>query len=206
MTIQERKERERAEMQEIILKAAVEIFKEEGLDKLSIRKIAAKIEYSPAIIYHYFKDKDDIINNLMRKGYGRIVQGLQEVPDSEGDPEKRLKDMTRKIIQMALEIPEEYSSIQLSAKPEVLAYTASLFKGATQKKHALGILFRSLKEVYKDLDDDTIELTAQIIWTSTFGIIIKLIIEKDISEDQRNKLIEHHIRCIIDGVVFGKPL
>lgn len=39
------------------------------------------------------------------------------------------------------------------------------------------------------MEDDMVELTAQIIWASIFGLIIKLIIEIDISEEQRNKLL-----------------
>ena len=52
-----------------IIKAAREIIGNEGVDKVSIRKIAAKIEYSPAIIYHYFGNKEEIIEfqNLVRK-------------------------------------------------------------------------------------------------------------------------------------------
>lgn len=206
MTIKDRKERERIKMQELILNAAADIFKTEGLDSLSIRKIAGKIEYSPAIIYHYFQDKDDIVNSLMRRGYGKIVEGLSSMPKSDVKPEKKLKDMTRKVIDMALQMPEEYSAVHLSTSPSILAHSSSLFKGAAQKKQALGILFDCLKEIHGEMDDDTAELTAQIIWTSTFGLIIKLITEKDIPEEQRNILINHHIRCIIDSMILGVPL
>lgn len=206
MSIKERKERERKEMQELILNAATEIFKEEGLENLSIRKIANKIEYSPAIIYHYFKDKDEIINHLMRRGYGKIVEGLSFIPQSIVEPEKVLKELTVKLIEMALEIPEEYKIIQLSNASSILEHTSSLFKGASKEKPALAILSKCLKNIYKEMDDNLIELTAQIIWTSTFGLIIKLITEKNIPMEQRNNLIDHHIRCIIDSMILGKPL
>ncbi len=58
MSIKERKERERDERRELILNAANEIIKTEGIDNLSIRKIANKIEYSPTIIYYYFNSKE----------------------------------------------------------------------------------------------------------------------------------------------------
>lgn len=206
MNVKDRKERERKEMQELIINTAIDIFRAEGMDSLSIRKIAAKIEYSPAIIYHYFKDKDDIINHMMKKGYGKILEGLASVPETPEDPEKRMKATMRKVIEMALEMPDEYKAVQLNSSPGVLTHTASLFKGAPKEKPALAVLFKCVKEIYKDMDDDKAELTSQIIWTSTFGLIIKLIIERDISEEQRNKLIEHHIRCIVDGMIFGRSL
>ena len=48
MGIAERKEREKQEMKDQILQAAMELFVEEGYEKASIRKIADRIEYSPA--------------------------------------------------------------------------------------------------------------------------------------------------------------
>ena len=67
MTIEKRREREVEEMKELILSAASDIIASQGFDKLSIRKIAKKIEYSPSIIYHYFDDKEEILNVVMQK-------------------------------------------------------------------------------------------------------------------------------------------
>jgi len=39
-------------MRKLIISTASEIIAEEGLDNLSIRKIAKKIEYSPSVIYN----------------------------------------------------------------------------------------------------------------------------------------------------------
>lgn len=208
MTIKERKEREREEMRSLILTAASEIMKKEGIDSLSIRKIATRIEYSPAIIYHYFQDKDDIVNHLMQEGYQRIVDALASVPPSSDRPEERLKELTRNYIGAALQMSDEYMAVQLNNAPAVLEYTAWLFKGASNKKAALQILYLYLKEIFrnKGMDDTSIELTAQVMATATFGLVVKLIVENNIPEEQRTALIEHHIKCIVDGMILGKPL
>jgi AcrR family transcriptional regulator len=73
MGISERKEREKQEMREKILLVATEMFIEEGYDKTSIRKIADKIEYSPATIYLYFKDKDEIFHAIHDKGFDKFL-------------------------------------------------------------------------------------------------------------------------------------
>lgn len=206
MTQKDKKERERREMQELILNAAAEIFKEEGLEKLSVRKIASRIEYSPAIIYHYFKDKDEIISCLMERGYSRIVEGLSSVPRYIDNPSRTLRELTLKLIEIALQLSVEYKAIQLSTSSSILEYTSSLFRGAAEKKAALGILYQCLKSIFIDMSHEQLELTAQIIWTSTFGLIIKLIIEKELPEDQRQRLINHHIRCVLDAMIFGEEL
>lgn len=208
MSIKERKEREREEMRELILKAAEEIIASEGIEKLSVRKIAAKIEYSPAIIYHYFKDKDDIVNQQMQRGYGKIMRALASANIASKNSEERLKELTRGYIRAALEMPDEFKSVQLNSSPEILHYTASMFKGASTKKPALGILYQCLKDIYKDkgVSDTTLELTAQVIAASTLGFITKLIIEKDLDEEQKQLLIEHFIKCIVDSMVMGKTI
>ncbi len=205
MGIKERKEREREQQKELILGAASEIIAEQGIDKLSIRKLAERIEYSPAIIYHYFKDKDDIVGNLMKRGYQKIVDSLSSIQVLSDKPEDKLKELTRNYINAALKMPDEFKNIQLNNSPEILEYTASMFKGASKQKPALAILAQCLKEIYteKNLDDSMIELTAQIIAASTFGLIIKLIVE-NVDEMQRDILVEHFIKCTVDGLVLGK--
>ena len=47
MGINERKEREKAELSQLILKGAMEVFLEVGFENTSIRKIAERIEYMP---------------------------------------------------------------------------------------------------------------------------------------------------------------
>ncbi|MBU7006915.1 TetR/AcrR family transcriptional regulator [Phosphitispora fastidiosa] len=206
MGSKERKERERREKQELILKTAAKIMKEDGIDNISIRKIASRIEYSPAIIYHYFKDKDEILNHLMQRGYRKILDGLAAALDTTDDPREKLRQMTRNYIEVSLQMSDEYKAVQLNSTPGVVAQTASLFKDAAAKKPALKILFQGLKEIYKDrdIDDNDIELTAQIIAASTFGLIIRLIMEQDlVTEEHRINLIEHFIKVTVDGIVLG---
>jgi AcrR family transcriptional regulator len=205
MGIKERKEREREQQKELILNAASEIVAEQGIEKLSIRRLADKIEYSPAIIYHYFKDKDDIVSHLMKTGYQKIIYALSSVKVLSDKPEDKLKELTRNYIYTALKMPEEFKNIQLDNSPAILEFTSSMFKGVSKKKPALAILAECLKDIYKEknLDDSMIELTSQVIAASTLGLTIKLIIE-NVDEMQRNILIEHFIKCTVDGLVLGK--
>jgi AcrR family transcriptional regulator len=53
MGISDRKEREKQEMKQLIIDAAMRMFVEDGYEKTSIRNIADKIEYSPGTIYLY---------------------------------------------------------------------------------------------------------------------------------------------------------
>jgi len=72
MGIRERQDREKQAVQQSILDAARELFATEGYRSVSIRKIAERIEYSPAAIYSYFSSKDDIYLALAEDGFRRL--------------------------------------------------------------------------------------------------------------------------------------
>lgn len=69
MGTRERHDRERRAVARSILDAARELFVAEGYQNVSMRKIAERIEYSPAAIYRYFSSKDDIFFALAEDGF-----------------------------------------------------------------------------------------------------------------------------------------
>jgi AcrR family transcriptional regulator len=69
MGVKERHERDREAIRRAILDAARDLFVIEGYQNVSIRKIAERIEYSPASIYGYFPSKDDIFFELAEEGF-----------------------------------------------------------------------------------------------------------------------------------------
>src|SRR6476619_1652242 len=77
MGIKERQERDREAVRRSILDAARELFVQEGYQNVSIRKIAERIEYSPAAIYGYFPSKDDIFYALAEEGF-RLLHGSND--------------------------------------------------------------------------------------------------------------------------------
>ncbi|MDP4094277.1 MAG: TetR/AcrR family transcriptional regulator [Bacillota bacterium] len=206
MTVKERKEREKEEKRSLILQTANEIVGEEGFEKLSIRKIAERIEYSPAIIYHYFQDKEDLINFIIQTKYQKIIGSFSSILTSTENPVEKIRGMARKYIEAALQMPEEYKAIMINSSPKILAYTSVLFKDASLQRPAIGMMCKCLKEILCDADDDLIELTAQVLWSSTFGLIVRLIIENNLDDQQKNKLIEHHLNITIDSMLLGKPI
>lgn len=85
MGVQERRERERSSVRAAILEAAQRIAQRDGWTKLTIRGIAAEIEYSPALIYGYFDSKEAVLAELMRRGFGALHEELQRARSDHGD-------------------------------------------------------------------------------------------------------------------------
>src|SRR6185295_794571 len=83
MGIKERQERDREAIRRAILDAARELFVSEGYQNVSIRKIAERIEYSPAAIYGYFASKDDIFFALAEEGFHLLRSGSEPVDETK---------------------------------------------------------------------------------------------------------------------------
>jgi AcrR family transcriptional regulator len=107
MGIRERKERDKQEMRELILKAAKKLFLKQGFENVSLRNIADEIEYSPATVYLYFKDKAEIFFALHKQGFDELDRRQLETA-SVKDPLKRLHKLGEVYIKFALENPEYY--------------------------------------------------------------------------------------------------
>jgi AcrR family transcriptional regulator len=113
MSIADRKMREREVMKNLILKSAMKLIQKDGIENLSLRGIAEKIEYSPAAVYSYFADKAEIIHALHLKGFDKLYNMQMSVIDIE-DPLLRLRKQGEVYMKFALENPEYYDLMFIS--------------------------------------------------------------------------------------------
>lgn len=72
MGVAERRERERELLRARIIDAARDLLLESGVDAISMRAIAERIEYSPATIYIYFQGKEELIRAVVTTGFERL--------------------------------------------------------------------------------------------------------------------------------------
>ena len=83
MGVRERQVRDKELFRSKILDAARELIHENGYEKLTIRKIADRIEYSPMSLYNHFADKDDILIALAKEGFAKIGKALPKPGSGE---------------------------------------------------------------------------------------------------------------------------
>lgn len=82
MTATTPKERRHARTRQEILDAALAILHEKGPEMLSLRAIARRVDYSPAGLYEYFANKEEIITAVCAEGDRRLGLILNTVPKS----------------------------------------------------------------------------------------------------------------------------
>jgi len=174
MGVTERRERERQETRQLILDAARELFVIEGYEAVSMRKIAEKIEYSPTAIYHHFRDKQALIEELCLHDFRALAAAFLSIGRVE-DPVERLRRIGQAYVAFGLEHPSQYrfmfmtvgisksdaeSSQEMRGNPEEDAYAflrATVNEAIAQHRFRIG---------YEDPD-----LVSQIVWAGVHGIV-----------------------------------
>src|ERR1044072_1909275 len=116
MGIADRKEREKLEMKRLIMDAAMRMFVEAGYEKTSIRNIAEKIEYSPATIYLYYKDKDELLYDVQAQGFSQLLEIFQQKA-TDKDPFKRLAQMSKAYVEFGMGHPYIYDLMFIIRAP-----------------------------------------------------------------------------------------
>lgn len=77
MSIQARRERERAERERLIIRAARELAEAEGWDAVTTRRLAEQVEYSQPVLYSHFKGKDAIMTAVAVEGFTDLAAELR---------------------------------------------------------------------------------------------------------------------------------
>ncbi len=193
MGVAERKEKEKKEMRALILDTAMRLFLEKGYEKVTIRGIAEEIEYSPATIYLYFKDKNDILFALHTEGFERFYRRQQTILTIK-DPWKRLRQHAKVYMSFALENPEYYDLMFIMRGPgEKIKADRAWDAGMRSYDFLRENIMDCMKAGYLPKTD--LDVAAFAIWSFTHGMA-SLIIRQRCSMIPKEAL-----SSVIDGAV-----
>jgi AcrR family transcriptional regulator len=108
MGIKERRQREIETVKAAILEAARKLAIAEGWPKVSIRKIANAIEFTPPVIYEHYKNKEAILIELEDIGFRQLRYALEEARAETTDPAEQLIRMSETYWEWAFQQGELY--------------------------------------------------------------------------------------------------
>ncbi len=172
MGIAERKEREREEVKDLILNAAREIFLKDGYESTSIRKIAKRIEYSPGIIYHHFKDKNDLLLALHDKAFECKINALFTSVQHIADPAERLRATGIGYIEYGLSNPQDYELMFILRCPmEALALKEEFWQDGAASIEVLKQNIRECIESGYFRSDVNVDDLSLVLWSQVHGLV-----------------------------------
>jgi AcrR family transcriptional regulator len=127
--------------------AATRRFAEQGVEGVSLRRLADDLGCSRATPYRYFKDKQEILAAVRTRAFEGLAETCEAVVASEPDPERRLAALGRTYLRFARDEPHAYKVAFELGQPDAARYPALVkqqmrawqtIRGAVQYAHERG--------------------------------------------------------------------
>lgn len=200
MGIEERRERDRQNLRQAILDVAEKLFVEEGYERVTMRRIASEIEYSPTTIYLYFSDKNEIFYTLLEQYYEKLLAIMLAVDEGCADPIDRIRKGMRAYTDFGLAHPNYYK-LAFMFTPELRT------EDYMNPEHAGTKVFMTLRDnvaacVERGLFHGTdIDLIAQAIWSVNHGITSLMISNPNYPWADRERVIDETVELTVRGLI-----
>ncbi|MFC8275773.1 TetR/AcrR family transcriptional regulator [Streptomyces sp. NPDC057271] len=164
MSVQERKERERAARERLIVATARELAEQQGWDAVTTRLLAERIEYSQPVLYSHFRGKREIIGAVALEGAAEMAAALRAATSAADGPRSRVTALARAYLDFAERNPAVYDAMfQLDGG---LAFARE--DTPEPLKDAFAALLESLREVAGD--GVRPGLFTEVFWASLHGL------------------------------------
>src|SRR3954454_22192716 len=111
MSVQERKERERADRERLIVATARELAEQQGWDAVTTRQLAERIEYSQPVLYSHFRGKREIIGAVALQGATELAAALRATSSAAEGPRARVSALARAYLDFAARNPAVYDAM-----------------------------------------------------------------------------------------------
>ncbi|MDT0379963.1 TetR/AcrR family transcriptional regulator [Streptomyces sp. DSM 42041] len=111
MSVQERKERERAARERLIVATARELAEQQGWDAVTTRRLAERIEYSQPVLYSHFHNKREIIGAVALEGAAETAAALRAATSAADGPRARVTALARAYLDFAERNPAVYDAM-----------------------------------------------------------------------------------------------
>ncbi|KRD09346.1 MULTISPECIES: TetR/AcrR family transcriptional regulator [unclassified Streptomyces] len=164
MSVQERKQRERAERERLIVATARELAEQQGWDAVTTRRLAERIEYSQPVLYSHFRGKREIIGAVALEGAAELAVAVRAATGAADGPRERVLALARTYLDFAARNVAVYDALfQLDGG---LAYARE--DTPEPLKDAFAALLESLGEVAGDGVPPG--LFTEVFWASLHGL------------------------------------
>lgn len=179
-----------------IIKIAEHIIVEEGIEKLSIRKIATKLNQTPGIIYHYFKSKDEILLAIVNQEYLEILKIISAYDHIE-NPQQRLHDTLYAYMNLMIN-KNQLFMIMTQSTIEEIQKRVNVLSCDIKERNSISMLCSTINSgiVMGIFQCNDVELRARTIWASIYGLISR-IINENIHGQLKEELINDQLKMII---------
>jgi AcrR family transcriptional regulator len=164
MSIQARRERERAERERLIITTARDLAEAEGWEAVTTRRLAERVEYSQPVLYSHFKGKDAIMAAVAVEGFADLAVELRAARIAATDARRALAGVSTAYTAFAERRPALYEA--MFSRAVALPFATPDAPAALHQ--AFGELVEALGPQAGDEDPG---LLAETLWSGLHGLV-----------------------------------
>jgi len=179
MFLMSEKKYHHGDLKNALIEAGAEILSKEGVNGLSLRKVAGKAGVSHAAPYAHFPDKQTLIAAISTEGYRRLYERLDSARQRHlGDPLRQLVEAAWAYVDFAINDPAHFKVTFSGIIDKEKDYPA--FVEMTKKTFGLVVQIIAACQEAGILKPGPADVMAVSVWSLVHGIA-SLLIEDQIS-------------------------
>ena len=121
-------ERRKEQKKDAIRQAALELFKDLGVRKVTIGEIARKAAVSPVTIYNHFGSKEGLVRDVVKHFLQGLLEKYEAILSSERPFLEKLETIVFDKTQIGRDYSEEFMQSLVSSDPEIRRFADSMFE------------------------------------------------------------------------------
>lgn len=185
------------QVRQAILDTATEMGIREGFDAVSIRKIIHEMKYSTGVVYHHFKERQEIIDAIEEAQSARLQGIIAALQDESKDILCNMEVTFHRVMQLAHEEPERYNLIvlhkysrRINERPGWIQYLSGRLRAGMEAG------------VIREMDP---EQAAFSIWSSFLGFNLMISRLRNLSEEELEAMFRTQFDMLLRGVARQEP-
>jgi AcrR family transcriptional regulator len=204
MGVKERQERDKEHLRARILDAARDLFVAEGYRNVSIRKIAEKVEYSPAALYSYFPSKDDLFFALAEEGFRKLFEFTNDpAVVAAADPLTAIRQGFLRYYQFSRAHPEYFDLMFVDRSVPKISHEWERFGFVDQMIDEVRALIRRAVDAGLFPADTNPDVAFHILWAAIHGPATVAVCDRLAPDENPDALARDTLEAAIAGLRAG---
>ncbi len=193
------------DLENALIQAGVEILSKEGIEGLSLRKVAKRVGVSYAAPYAHFKDRQALVAAISTEGFKKLYKALDAaVSKHVDDPRQQLVEAARAYVKFAMTNTDIFKIMFSGVLEKEKEYPS--FVEASRKTFGKVVEIVQACQNAGILSSTSPELMAVSIWGQVHGII-SLALEGQISHTVLDRFgVRDIVLFALDQLMVAKPL
>ena len=184
---------------EVILSVARELLAADGIDGVSLRRIARRLDVTAPALYGYVDGKADLLRALAEQELAALAARLDAIDDP--DPLVRIRGHCRAYVQHAREHPALFE-VMFVFRPAWAGAAADELPLATE---TFGTGLAVIEEaIAGGLISGEPFMVALTVWSAMHGVASILLANPELGDDIEADLVDHVIDTVLRGLAPGE--